>query len=130
MPACILLVGAILTVWYSQRATVLTEVVHDHLLTLCENAARGDDITGQIQTGDTLMRMQFVQAIKQLTGGHTELLTNVRVDVQPGDVDTYSDGSASHVAYISLNNVPKLIVRVRCRSRGHVEIIGYQQIDA
>ena len=131
LPLLILIVGGALTIWATSRATKQAGQVEQLVLELCESAARGEDVAGQLASSDPVIVDQLQRSLGGVFAGYPELLGDIDLEVAPGDsarlgmgTDSLAPAVATHTVVISLGDQPRLGLRIMYVADNDIRLVG------
>jgi hypothetical protein len=125
MPMVILLVGGSLAVWASQQQSQRSRAIQQLIMGICETATRGGDVRMLLPTDSPVLDGPLAAALTDVCGGAD--IASIDVTVRTGDMD--GSHGATHLAVISVLDVPRLAVRLRDDDDG-AAIIGFAWLGA
>lgn len=130
-PVLILLIAAVLWSTGQRSQTRDNEEVRRFVRELCMTVVSGRSI-------DTMLRDSTAQVREHLPGALDQILqppldaelTELRVEVEPGDHPDYGNGTATHTAMIVINDVPMLGLRIKTGEPARpMRVLGYWKVD-
>ncbi len=124
LPIMILIMGGAVAIWASRQETQKLDEIRELVTDLCQDSARGLDLTSRLPTADGLINRGLNSALEAVCRGLDQDAQLLEVIVASGDGPDFSDGAATHHALVSIGGVDRLGLRIAC-AEDRILIIGY-----